>query len=92
MSGQLSYLREFVLPSVDDRKPVRPRCDPAGSCMQTLDWDGEVKCDPGGFQTAGLTDFITLELIPPNRASAPLLTIQYAIPIRLVTETFVMSG
>ncbi|KAJ7078659.1 hypothetical protein C8R44DRAFT_754824 [Mycena epipterygia] len=141
LSGQLSSLREFILPSIDDGKSVRvyltrmvtfeyrgktnwrvmrvgegrfrplppgpvvnfncdcqPTCDPAGSCMQTLDWDGEVKCDPdvtaGGFQAAGLTvkDFITLELIPPKRATSPLLTIQHAIPIRLVTETFVISG
>ncbi|KAJ7758108.1 hypothetical protein DFH07DRAFT_1024893 [Mycena maculata] len=72
-------------------------CDyqPGGSCLQTLDWDGEVKCYPditvGGFQASGLTvkDFITLELVPPNPASSSLLTVQHAIPIRLVTETFV---
>ncbi|KAJ7673519.1 hypothetical protein B0H17DRAFT_892010, partial [Mycena rosella] len=68
-----------------------PLCVPDDACVQSLDWDGGVKCDlgvtVGGFQAAGLTvkDFITLELIPQKLGSSPL---QHAIPIRLVTETF----
>ncbi|KAJ7723341.1 hypothetical protein DFH07DRAFT_759527 [Mycena maculata] len=65
------------------------------SCLQILDWEGEVRCYPdvtvGGFQSLGLTlkDFITLELVPHKPASSALLTVQHAIPIRLVTETFI---
>ncbi|KAJ7451636.1 hypothetical protein FB451DRAFT_1283854 [Mycena latifolia] len=73
----------------------QPVCVPQDSCRQFLDWDGEVKCDPsvtiGGFHAAGLTvkDFLTLELVPPKASSSPLLTIQHAVPIRFVTESFV---
>jgi len=73
-----------------DCQPAHDSCD---SCVETLDWDGEVKCDlavtVGGFTAAGLTvkDFITLEIIPPKAVQSPLLSIQYAIPIRLVTES-----
>ncbi|KAJ7133425.1 hypothetical protein C8R44DRAFT_663992 [Mycena epipterygia] len=142
ISGQISSLQEFILPSsaasddIDQRKsPVRVfltrmvtvecrgkttcrvmrigegrfrplppivnfdcdcrrRCEPVESCVQNLDWDGQIKCNPdvtvGGFQAAGLTvkDFISLELIPPTPMSSPLLTVQHAIPIRFVTETF----
>ncbi|KAJ7318171.1 hypothetical protein DFH08DRAFT_790065 [Mycena albidolilacea] len=68
----------------------RKACDP---CVETLDWNGEIKCDSavsiGGFQAAGLTvkDFITLEIIPPKTLLSPLLSTQHAI--RLVTETFI---
>ncbi|KAJ7914479.1 hypothetical protein B0H13DRAFT_2002787 [Mycena leptocephala] len=75
-------------------------CDCRSACIcdtsvETVDWDGEVKCDStvtvGGFQAAGLTvkDFIVVEIVPPNAVLSPLLTIQHAIPIRFVTETFV---
>ncbi|KAJ7133424.1 hypothetical protein C8R44DRAFT_698048 [Mycena epipterygia] len=70
-------------------------CNPTESCVQTVDWDGQVKCNPdvtvGGFQAAGLTvkDFITLELIPSTPIPSPLPTMQHAIPIRFVTETFI---
>ncbi|KAJ7791227.1 hypothetical protein B0H14DRAFT_2936571 [Mycena olivaceomarginata] len=72
-----------------------PACDSCDSCVEALDWDGEVRCDAdvvvGGFQAAGLTvkDLITVEIIPPNTAVSPLRGIQHAIPIRLVTDTFV---
>ncbi|KAJ7657021.1 hypothetical protein B0H17DRAFT_1098046 [Mycena rosella] len=81
-------------PMVNFDCDCRPVCVPDDACVQSLDWDGEVKCDPGvavgGFKSAGLTvkDFITLELIPPKPVSSPLLTMQHAIPIRLVTDTF----
>ncbi|KAJ6585315.1 hypothetical protein B0H19DRAFT_1206806 [Mycena capillaripes] len=71
------------------------QCDSCDTSVDTLHWDGELKCDStvtvGGFQAAGLIvkDFITLEIIPPKAVLSPLLTIQHAIPIRLVTETFV---
>ncbi|KAJ7486172.1 hypothetical protein B0H11DRAFT_1721900 [Mycena galericulata] len=82
-------------PPVNSDCDCVPACDLCDSCEQTLDWDGEVKCDArvtvGGFQAAGLTvkDFITVEMIPPKPGSSPLLTVQHAIPIRLVTEMFV---
>ncbi|KAF7335817.1 hypothetical protein MVEN_02237700 [Mycena venus] len=71
-----------------------PACDSCNSSVVILDWDGEVKCDSsvtvGGFQAAGLTvkDFITIEIVPPKAGASLLLSIQHAIPIRLVTETF----
>ncbi|KAJ7625269.1 hypothetical protein DFH06DRAFT_1304911 [Mycena polygramma] len=71
-----------------------PACDPCDTCVEVLDWDGEVKCDPtvtvGGFQAAGITvkDFITLEIVPLKGVSSSLLKIQHAIPIRFVTDTF----
>ncbi|KAF8206963.1 hypothetical protein K438DRAFT_1962604 [Mycena galopus ATCC 62051] len=70
-------------------------CDSCDSYMEILDWHGEIKCDSdvtvGGFRAGGLTvkDFITLDIIPPNAGKSPLLRVQYAIPIRFVTETFV---
>ncbi|KAJ6611447.1 hypothetical protein B0H10DRAFT_368594 [Mycena sp. CBHHK59/15] len=68
------------------------RCD---SHVEDLDWRAEVKCNPdvtvGGFSVIGLVvkDFIVLELAPPNPISSPLMTVQHAVPIRLVTESFV---
>ncbi|KAJ6584092.1 hypothetical protein DFH09DRAFT_1144256 [Mycena vulgaris] len=69
-------------------------CIPHDSCVQSLDWDGEVKCNPnitiGGFQAAGLSvkDYITFEVIALKPSSSPLLTVQHGVPIRFVTETF----
>ncbi|KAJ7236779.1 hypothetical protein C8J57DRAFT_1247531 [Mycena rebaudengoi] len=60
VSGPLSSLRELVLPISptspgSDRGPVHS----CSSCVETCDWDGEVKCDAsvtvGGFQAAELT-------------------------------------
>ncbi|KAJ7464660.1 hypothetical protein B0H11DRAFT_1814903 [Mycena galericulata] len=82
-------------PSVDFDCDCPPVCTYCDSHEEFLDWDGEVRCDPhvtvGGFQATGLTvkDFIMLELTPPKPVSSPLLTVQHAIPIRLVTDTFV---
>ncbi|KAJ7143503.1 hypothetical protein C8R43DRAFT_891506 [Mycena crocata] len=82
-------------PVVDFDCDCHPTCVPVESCVQTLDWEGEIQCDGnvdvGGFQAAGLTvkDFITLELVPPKAATSPLLTIQHAIPIRFVTDSFI---
>ncbi|KAJ7260979.1 hypothetical protein C8J57DRAFT_1514208 [Mycena rebaudengoi] len=91
VSGPLSSLRELVLPTSptppgSDRGPVHS----CSSCMETCDWDGEVKCDAsvtvGGFQAAELTvkvrrtACITLEMMLPKAVLSPL---------HLVTKTFV---
>ncbi|KAJ7148436.1 hypothetical protein C8R43DRAFT_925684 [Mycena crocata] len=78
-----------------DRDCRRPACNQDESCVEVLDWAGEIRCDGevavGGFQAAGLTvkDFITLELTPAKPASSPLLVVQHAIPIRFVTESYI---
>ncbi|KAL0956445.1 hypothetical protein HGRIS_002593 [Hohenbuehelia grisea] len=58
----------------------------------TIDWGGEVKCGKEvtsvGFSTGGLVikDFIVFGLTPSNARSSPLLEVQHAHPIKLVTD------
>ncbi|KAL0960782.1 hypothetical protein HGRIS_005803 [Hohenbuehelia grisea] len=57
-----------------------------------LDWEGEVRCREdiivGGFNAGKVTvkDFIVLALTPPDPHTSPLLELQHAHPIRLVTD------
>ncbi|KAJ7673533.1 hypothetical protein B0H17DRAFT_1183202 [Mycena rosella] len=132
MSGPLSSLRAFILPSSPSPGDIDDGKGPVRLCltrMVSFEYRGKtiwrvmrigdgrfrplppwrtstatappcafpttrVKYDPGttvgDFQSAGLTakDFIALELIPPKPVSSPLLAMQDAISIRLVTETF----
>ncbi|KAJ7079755.1 hypothetical protein B0H15DRAFT_997974 [Mycena belliarum] len=82
-------------PAVNFDCDCRPECVPSDACVQSLDWDGEVRCGPGvavgGFRAAGLTvkDFIIIHLVPPN--SSPLLPVQHALPVRFVTDSFVLA-
>ncbi|KDQ62638.1 hypothetical protein JAAARDRAFT_121787 [Jaapia argillacea MUCL 33604] len=61
---------------------------------ECLDWEGEVKCDEsvtvGGFKIGPLVvkDFIVLSLVPPYPQSSPLVELQHAHPIRIVTDPF----
>jgi len=61
----------------------------------SLDWEGEVRCREnitiGGFNAgkAVVKDFIVLALSPPNPQTSPLLQLQYAHPIRFVTDAWV---
>ncbi|KAJ6508379.1 hypothetical protein C8R45DRAFT_859380 [Mycena sanguinolenta] len=83
------------LPLAISKCTCQAPCDSCNSCVDTLGWDGEVKCDMGvtvgGFHAAGLTvmDFITLEITPPKPGLSPLRPVRHAFPIRFVTETFV---
>ncbi|KAJ7352247.1 hypothetical protein DFH08DRAFT_775109 [Mycena albidolilacea] len=82
-------------PTVNFDCHCRNPSESCASCVETLDWNGNIKCDSsiavGGFQAAGIIvkDFISLEIVPQKAVLSPLLTVQHAIPIRFVTQTFV---
>jgi len=58
----------------------------------SVDWEGEVRCKDdvscGSFNVAHLVvkDFIIFAMTPANVRTSPLLPIQHAHPIRLVTD------
>ncbi|KAH8114445.1 hypothetical protein DFH11DRAFT_216694 [Phellopilus nigrolimitatus] len=68
--------------------------DPDADPIQTLDWDGTVRVEnPAEIQAGGFTvgnlvvkDFVVLSLEPPDPARNPLIALQHAHPIRLVTD------
>jgi len=66
----------------------------SGDC-ETVDWEGEVRCDQsvqvGGFNVGNLTvkDFIVLALYPPCPTTSPLVELQHAHPIRIVTDPWI---
>lgn len=78
-------------------QPPESLLDPTVDADLSLDWEGEVRCNAdvnvGGFSAGALVvkDFIVLELKPPVPETSPLIEMQHAHPIRLVTDTFVDS-
>lgn len=69
--------------------------DPTADPIESLDWDGTVRVSnpteiqSGGFAAGNLVvkDFIVLELEPPDPSRNPLMALQHAHPIRLVTDS-----
>jgi len=72
-----------------------PPVSDTSSQEESLDWEGEVRCGEtvttGGFNAGNVSvkDFIVLDLVPPDPEKSPLMSMQYALPIRLVTDSWI---
>ncbi|TFK44842.1 hypothetical protein BDQ12DRAFT_673669 [Crucibulum laeve] len=79
-------------------KPVPPLVTKSQDTLSSdevhIDWEGEVRCRSevscGGFSVGGLIvkDFLVLSLTPSSPRSSPLLPLQLAHPIKLVTDSW----
>ncbi|KIJ62554.1 hypothetical protein HYDPIDRAFT_93958 [Hydnomerulius pinastri MD-312] len=65
---------------------------PLGDALDSLDWDGEVRCSEdttvASFFTSQLyvKDFIALSIVPRKPLQSTLLALKHCHPIRLVTD------
>ncbi|KDQ62637.1 hypothetical protein JAAARDRAFT_189931 [Jaapia argillacea MUCL 33604] len=89
--------RKICVIGEGELRPLPPEESAQSPCHladESLDWEGEVKCDEsvtiGGFKIGPLVveDFIVLSLVPPYPQASPLVELQHAHPIHIVTDPF----